>query len=54
MFEAANLKHRVDKAAYRREAPKVRHALLQAQYDLKKNGAFPVLIQPLIMPASRC
>jgi polyphosphate kinase 2 (PPK2 family) len=44
MFEAANLKHRVDKAAYRREAPKLRHALLQAQYDLKKNGSFPILI----------
>ncbi|MBC7804003.1 MAG: polyphosphate:AMP phosphotransferase [Candidatus Parcubacteria bacterium] len=44
MFESANLKHDVDKASYRREAPKLRHALLQAQYDLKENGGFPVLI----------
>ena len=44
MFEAANLRHRIEKPAYRREAPKLRHALLQAQYDLKENGGFPVLI----------
>ena len=44
MFESANLKHRVDKARYRREAAKLRPALLDAQYDLKQNGRFPVLI----------
>jgi len=44
MFESANLKHRVDKSLYRREAPKLRHALLEARYDLKQNGRFPVLI----------
>jgi len=44
MFESAKLKHHVDKAVYRREAPKLRQALLKAQYDLKQNGGFPVLI----------
>ena len=44
MFESAKLKHHVDKAVYKREAPKLRQALLQAQYDLKKHGGFPVLI----------
>ena len=44
MFESANLKHRVEKAAYKREEPKLREALLNAQYDLKENGRFPVLI----------
>ncbi|HEX5613414.1 MAG TPA: polyphosphate:AMP phosphotransferase, partial [Burkholderiales bacterium] len=44
MFESANLDHRIDKAAYRRQEPKLREALLNAQYDLKQNGRFPVLI----------
>ena len=44
MFESANLDHRVDKATYRREEAKLREALLNAQYDLKENGRFPVLI----------
>src|SRR3989304_9465586 len=44
MFESANLKHRLDKAVYKREAAKLRQALLDAQYDLKQNGRFPVLI----------
>jgi AMP-polyphosphate phosphotransferase len=44
MFESATLKHRVDKAVYRRDEPKLRRALLDAQYDLKLNGRFPVLI----------
>jgi polyphosphate:AMP phosphotransferase len=44
MFESAKLKHHVDKAVYKREAPKLRQALLQAQHDLKKHGGFPVLI----------
>jgi len=44
MFESAKLRHRVDKPLYKREAPKLRRALLQAQYDLKDNGRFPVLI----------
>jgi polyphosphate:AMP phosphotransferase len=44
MFESANLDHHVDKAEYRREEAKLRAALLNAQYDLKENGRFPVLI----------
>src|SRR5262245_27702242 len=44
MFESAKLKHRVDKAKFKREEPKLREALLNAQYDLKENGSFPVLI----------
>jgi AMP-polyphosphate phosphotransferase len=44
MFESASLSHRVAKAAYRREEPKLREALLNAQYDLKQNGKFATLI----------
>jgi polyphosphate:AMP phosphotransferase len=44
MFESANLRHRIDKRTYRREEAKLREALLNAQYDLKENGSFPVLI----------
>ena len=44
MFDSAELKHDVDKATYRREEPKLREALLNAQYDLKQNGRFATLI----------
>jgi polyphosphate:AMP phosphotransferase len=44
MFESANLKHEVSKAVYAREEPKLRHALLEAQYRLKADGSFPVLV----------
>ena len=44
MFESAELDHEVSKALYRREEPKLRQRLLDAQYDLKENGSFPVLI----------
>ena len=44
MLDSANLDHRVDKSAYQREELKLRDALLHAQYDLKENGSFPVLI----------
>jgi polyphosphate:AMP phosphotransferase len=44
MFDSANLDHRLPKAAYEREEAKLRPALLSAQYDLKENGRFPVLI----------
>jgi polyphosphate:AMP phosphotransferase len=44
MFESANLDHKVDKAAYRREEAKLREALLNAQFDLNEHGRFPVLI----------
>src|SRR5258706_10939065 len=44
MFESASLKHRVEKAVYKRESLKLRQALLDVQYDLKQNGRFPVLV----------
>ena len=44
MFDSANLPHRIEKAAYAREEARLRQALLAAQYDLKVNGRFPVLI----------
>jgi len=44
MFESAKLKHQVAKAAYEREVAALRAALLNAQYDLKLDGRFPVLI----------
>ena len=44
MFDSANLDHRIDKTAYQREERKLREALLHAQYDLKENGTFPVVI----------
>jgi polyphosphate:AMP phosphotransferase len=44
MFESADLEHRVGKAVYRREEPKLREALLEAQYELKKDKRFSVII----------
>ncbi|MDH4190057.1 MAG: polyphosphate:AMP phosphotransferase [Betaproteobacteria bacterium] len=44
MFESANLDHKIAKTVYQREEPKLREALLHAQYDLKEDGRFPVLI----------
>ncbi len=44
MFESAELGHKIDKRRYRREEPKLREALLDAQYDLKENASFPVII----------
>lgn len=44
MFDSANLEHKVSKAAYAREEPKLRRSLLDAQYELIKDGRFPVLV----------
>ena len=44
MFDSANLDHRIDKTTFQSEERKLREALLHAQYDLKENGTFPVLI----------
>ena len=45
MFESAELTHKIDKAVYHREEPKLREALLNAQYDLHEertlSGADP-------------
>ncbi len=44
MFESAEIGHKLGKAEYKREAPKLRQALLEAQYELLENGKFPVVI----------
>jgi len=44
MFESAELGHKVEKAVYDAEVPPLREALLDAQYDLKEAGKFPVLL----------
>ncbi|MBK7861072.1 MAG: polyphosphate:AMP phosphotransferase [Archangiaceae bacterium] len=44
MFESASLKHSVDKAQFKREEPKLREALLNAQFDLSAKKKFPVLV----------
>jgi polyphosphate:AMP phosphotransferase len=44
MFESAELGHAIDKATYEKELPKLREALLDAQYDLLQSKRFPVLI----------
>jgi len=44
MFESAELDHDISKAAFRVQEARLRAALLNAQYDLKQNGRFAVLI----------
>ncbi len=44
MFDSANIDHRVSKEDFQREAPRLREALLNAQFDLHEHGRFPVLI----------
>ena len=44
MFESAELGHRVDKATYDTEVPKLREALLDAQFELAEQAKFPVVI----------
>jgi polyphosphate:AMP phosphotransferase len=44
MFEAAELGHKIDKKTFASEAPKVRAALLEAQYALMEKPDFPVVI----------
>ncbi len=44
MFESAELNHDISKAVYRREEPKLRQALLNAQNDLMQSGRFAVLV----------
>jgi polyphosphate:AMP phosphotransferase len=40
MFESAEVGHKLDKAEYEKELPKLREALLNAQYDLFERGRF--------------
>lgn len=44
MFESAELGHKIDKATYREEMPKLRSALLDRQFELLQQGKFPVVI----------
>src|SRR5262249_1925574 len=44
MFESAELGHRIDKERYAREEPELRHALLEAQYELVKTARFRAVI----------
>ena len=44
MFETAELGHKVSKQEYAAREPKLRAALLKAQYDLLANAKFPMVI----------
>jgi polyphosphate:AMP phosphotransferase len=44
MFESAELGHTIDKARYRREEPRLRADLLDAQYDVGSLARFPVIV----------
>ncbi len=44
MFESAELGHKISKKVYDAEVPKLRVDLLNAQFELSKNGKFPVII----------
>jgi len=44
MFESAELGHKIDKATYDAEVPKLREALLDAQFELAQKARFPVII----------
>ena len=44
MFESAELGHVIDKETFKKEVPKLRAALLDAQYDMLEKKEFPVII----------
>ena len=44
MFESAELGHKIDKATYDAEVPKLREALLDAQFEMAQKAKFPVII----------
>ncbi|AIR91692.1 polyphosphate:AMP phosphotransferase [Pseudomonas cremoricolorata] len=44
MFESAEIGHCIDKETYDAEEPALREALLDAQYELKQQARFPVII----------
>ena len=44
MFESAELGHRIDKATYDRQMPKLRADLLDAQFDMGELKKYPVII----------
>ncbi|WP_040262127.1 polyphosphate:AMP phosphotransferase [Pseudomonas massiliensis] len=44
MFESAEIGHAVDDQTYKAAVPALREALLEAQYELKEQGRFPVIV----------
>jgi polyphosphate kinase 2 (PPK2 family) len=44
MLESAEIGHKISKTVYAREEPKLREALLNAQYDLSRSARGPVLL----------
>lgn len=44
MFESAELGHKIDRDTFKQEVPKLRAALLGAQYDMLEKKDFPVVI----------
>ncbi|HVY05898.1 MAG TPA: polyphosphate:AMP phosphotransferase [Burkholderiales bacterium] len=44
MFESAELGHSITKQAYARQVPRLREALLDAQFDLFQDASFPVIV----------
>ena len=44
MYQSAFLEHRLDKASFKAEEPKLRAELLEAQLELAEKREFPVLI----------
>ncbi len=44
MFESAEVGNEIDKATYKKEEPKLRQALLSAQYEALKAAKFPIII----------
>lgn len=44
MFESAEIEHSLDKKVFKRKAPKLREALLDAQFDLAEKKPFEVVI----------
>ncbi len=44
MFEAAEIGHQIDKETYDARVPELREALYEAQYELRQQGRFPLII----------
>ncbi|GAB3463480.1 polyphosphate:AMP phosphotransferase [Azotobacter salinestris] len=44
MFESAEIGHQIDKDSYEAAVPALREALLEAQYELRQQARFPVLV----------
>lgn len=44
MFESAELGNKIDKETFQKEEPKMRQALLAAQYEVLKAAKFPIII----------